>query len=247
MRLRLLRSPPHPPPGETERQEVSVDATPEQPAGALPEDEALLADSVGLALLVVLDSLKPAERLAFVLHDCFAVPFEEIAPIAGRTPVAARMLASRARRRVRFEPALPDTPAAEQRRLVAAFLAAARHGDFAGLLALLDSDVVLRADAVAVEMAADRASSGAPELHAEMRDVDAVAQLFAGGVRAARLCLVDGLAGEVVAVGGGGPSPCSPSPRATAGCSASTSCPTPRPSVASNCNRSRAPRQPAPL
>jgi RNA polymerase sigma factor (sigma-70 family) len=184
------------------RQEVSAEATPEVPAGASPEDEALLADSVGLALLVVLDTLEPAERLAFVLHDCFAVPFTEIAPIVGRTPVAARQLASRARRRVRFDPAVPDTPAAEQRRLVAAFLAAARHGDFAGLLALLDPDVVLRADAVAVEMAAARASAGAPELHEEIRGVDAVAQVFAGGARAARLCLVDGLAGASVSVGG---------------------------------------------
>jgi RNA polymerase sigma factor (sigma-70 family) len=184
------------------RQEVSADATPEEPTGALPEDEALLADSVGVALLVVLDTLEPAERLAFVLHDCFAVPFDEIAPIVGRTPVAARQLASRARRRVRFDPALPDTPAAEQTRLVAAFLAAARHGDFAGLLALLDPDVVLRADAIAVEMAAARASAGAPALHEELRGVDAVAQVFAGGARAARLCLVDGLAAAVVAVGG---------------------------------------------
>jgi RNA polymerase sigma factor (sigma-70 family) len=184
------------------RQEVSAEAAPEESAEGSPEDEALLADSVGLALLVVLDTLEPAERLAFVLHDCFAVPFEEIAAIVGRTPVAARKLASRARRRVRSDPAVPDTPAAEQRRLVAAFLAAARHGDFAGLLAMLDPDVVLRADAVAVEMAAARANAGAPELHAEVRGVDAVAKVFAGGARAARLCLVDGLAGAVVAVGG---------------------------------------------
>ncbi|MHB1931123.1 MAG: sigma-70 family RNA polymerase sigma factor, partial [Acidimicrobiales bacterium] len=170
------------------RQEVPAEATPEVPAGASPEDEALLADSVGLALLVVLDTLEPAERLAFVLHDCFAVPFTEIAPIVGRTPVAARQLASRARRRVRFDPAVPDTPAAEQHKLVAAFLAAARHGDFADLLALLDPDVVLRADAVAVEMAAARANAGAPELHEEVHGVDAVAKVFAGGTRAARLC-----------------------------------------------------------
>jgi len=184
------------------RQEVPAEAAPEEPAGASPEDEVLLADSVGVALLVVLDTLEPAERLAFVLHDCFAVPFEEIGPIVGRTPVAARQLASRARRRVRVDPAGPDTPAADQHKLVAAFLAAARHGDFAGLLALLDPDVVLRADAVAVEMAAARASAGAPELHEEMRGVDAVAKVFAGGARAARPCLVDGLAGASVSVGG---------------------------------------------
>jgi len=184
------------------RQEVFAGAAPEEPAGTSPEDEALLADSVGLALLVVLDTLEPAERLAFVLHDCFAVPFAEIAPIVGRTQVAARQLASRARRRVRVNPAAFDTPAAEQHKLVAAFLAAAHHGDFAGLLALLDPDVVLRADTVAVEMAAARASAGAPELHEEIRGVDAVARVFAGGARAARLCLVDGLAGASVSVGG---------------------------------------------
>src|SRR6186713_1459102 len=110
-------------------------------SGSNPEHEALLADSVGLALLVVLDRLTPAERLAFVLHDMFAVPFDEIAPIIGRSPEATRQLASRARRRVRG--ATPDHPAepGEQRRVVDAFLAASRAGDFAGLLELLDPDV----------------------------------------------------------------------------------------------------------
>jgi len=184
------------------KREVSPDAIPEPVGVTSPEDEALLADSVGLALLVVLDTLEPAERLAFVLHDMFAVPFEEIAPIVGRTPVAARQLASRARRRVQSEPAVPDVSAATQREVVAAFLAAARQGDFAGLLQLLDPQVVLRADAVAVEMAAGRASAGAPALGEEMRGVDAVARVFAGGAKAARLTLVDGLAGAVVSVGG---------------------------------------------
>ena len=170
--------------------------------GPTPEQEALLADSVGFALLVVLDTLTPAERVAFVLHDMFAVPFEEIAPIVGRTPVAARQLASRARRRVQSDPAVPDATAATQREVVAAFLAAARQGDFGELLRLLDPNVVLRADAVAVEMAAGRASAGAPELSVEMRGVDAVARVFAGGAKAARLTLVDGLAGAVVSVGG---------------------------------------------
>jgi RNA polymerase sigma-70 factor (ECF subfamily) len=184
------------------RQEVSPGSTPE-PAGATsPEEEALLADSVGLALLVVLDTLEPAERLAFVLHDMFAVPFEEIAPIVGRTPVAARQLASRARRRVQRDPAVPDTSAGTQREVVAAFLAAARQGNFAGLLRLLDPDVVMRADAVAVEMATARASAGAPVLNEEMRGIDAVARVFAGGAKAARLTLVDGLAGAAVSVGG---------------------------------------------
>ncbi len=174
------------------KQEVSPDETPEPVAATSPEEEALVADSVGLALLVVLDTPEPAERLAFVLHDMFAVPYEEIAPIVGRTPVAARQLASRARRRVQLEPAVPDTSAATQREVVTAFLAAARLGDFAGLLRLLDPAVVVRADAVAVEMAAARASAGAPALSEEMRGVDAVARVFAGGAKAARLTLLDG-------------------------------------------------------
>ncbi len=110
-----------------------------------PEHEAVLADSVGLALLVVLDSLSPAERLAFVLHDVFALPFEEVARIVDRTPENARQLASRARRRVQDAPT-PDRDLAVQRRVVDAFLAAAREGDFAALLAVLDPDVVLRID-----------------------------------------------------------------------------------------------------
>jgi RNA polymerase sigma factor (sigma-70 family) len=114
--------------------------------GTDPEHEALLADSVGLALLVVLETLTPPERLAFVLHDIFAMPFDEIAPIVDRSPEAARQLASRARRRVQGENTVPDADLATQRKVVDAFLAAAREGDFAGLLAVLDPDVVLRAD-----------------------------------------------------------------------------------------------------
>src|SRR5262245_38594402 len=115
------------------------------PLGSSPEHEAVLADSVGLALLVVLDRLTPAERLAFVLHDMFAVPFEEIGPIVGRTAEAARQLASRARRRVRGGGA-PDADLARQREVVDAFMAALRAGDFEGLLAVLDPDLVVRAD-----------------------------------------------------------------------------------------------------
>jgi RNA polymerase sigma factor (sigma-70 family) len=114
--------------------------------GTDPEHEALLADSVGLALLVVLETLGPAERLAFVLHDMFAVPFDEIAPIVGRSPTAARQLASRARRRVRGAGPVPDADLTAQRTIVDAFIAAAREGDFDALLAVLDPDVVLRAD-----------------------------------------------------------------------------------------------------
>jgi RNA polymerase sigma-70 factor, ECF subfamily len=114
--------------------------------GTSPEHEALLADSVGLALLVVLETLSPAERLAFVLHDIFAVPFDEIAPIVDRSPEAARQLASRARRRVRAENTVPDADLDAQREVVEAFLAAARGGDFNRLVAVLDPDVVLRQD-----------------------------------------------------------------------------------------------------
>jgi RNA polymerase sigma-70 factor (ECF subfamily) len=114
--------------------------------GADPEHEALLADSVGLALLVVLEMLSPPERLAFVLHDMFAVPFDEIAPILDRSPEAARQLASRARRRVQGERAVPDADPRTQREVLDAFLAAGRDGNFEALLEILDPDVVLRAD-----------------------------------------------------------------------------------------------------
>jgi RNA polymerase sigma factor (sigma-70 family) len=114
--------------------------------GTDPEHEALLADSVGLALLVVLETLSPAERLAFVLHDMFGVPFDEIAPIVDRSPEAARQLASRARRRVRAEKTVPDADLDAQREVVDAFMAAARDGNFDQLVAVLDPDVVLRAD-----------------------------------------------------------------------------------------------------
>jgi len=186
----------------TTKQEVPAEGAPDPATVVTPEDEVLLADSVGLALLVVLETLTPPERLALVLHDMFAVPFEEIAPIVGRSPVAARQLASRARRRVQSEPTFPDAPVTTQREVVTAFLSASREGDFAGLLRLLDPGVVMRADAVAVEMAAGRASAGAPELSEEVRGADAVARVFAGRARVARPVDVDGLAGAVVSVGG---------------------------------------------
>jgi ketosteroid isomerase-like protein len=129
--------------------------------GTDPEHEALLADSVGLALLVVLETLNPAERLAFVLHDMFAVPFDEIAPIVDRSPEAARQLASRARRRVQGEAPVPDADLDTQREVVDAFLAASREGDFEALLTVLDPDVVLRADQGAVPTGASRVVRGA--------------------------------------------------------------------------------------
>jgi RNA polymerase sigma factor (sigma-70 family) len=149
-----------------------------------PEQEALMAESLGSALLVVLDRLAPAERVAFVLHDVFAVPFDEIAEIVGRTPEAARQLASRARRRVQgTTPAGADL--VRRREIVDAFLAAARGGDFDGLLAVLDPDVVLRPDADALRMGSS----------AETRGADAVAQLMRGGAQVARLALVGGVPG----------------------------------------------------
>ena len=132
--------------------------------GTDPEHEALLADSVGLALLVVLETLSPAERLAFVLHDMFAVPFDEIAPIVDRSPEAARQLASRARRRVRAQDRVPDADLDAQREVVEAFLAAARDGDFDRLVAVLDPNVVLRADLGPVPAGGSREVRGAEEV-----------------------------------------------------------------------------------
>jgi len=166
-----------------------------------PEQQALLAESVGLAMLVVLDTLDPAERVAFVLHDMFAVSFDELAPILERSPAAARQLASRARRRVQGAD-IPDGPAARHREIVDAFLAASRRGDFGALLALLDPQVALRADAVAVGMAASRRDQGAPALAAQVRGARAVAETFAGRAAAARLALVDGTVGATWAPGG---------------------------------------------
>ncbi|KQU74360.1 RNA polymerase subunit sigma-70 [Aminobacter sp. DSM 101952] len=154
-----------------------------------PERELAMADAVGLALLVVLERLAPAERIAFVLHDMFDLSFDAIAPIVERTPVAARQLASRARRRVQGsdEAGVPDR--ARQREIVDAFLAASRGGDFAGLLAVLDPDVVFRADAAAARL------GSAPEL----RGAQAVAQNFKGRAQVARPALVDGAIGLLIA------------------------------------------------
>ncbi len=156
--------------------------------GSSPEQEALLADSVGLALLVVLDRLAPAERLAFVLHDMFAVPFEEIAPIVGRSAEATRQLASRARRRVRGGAAAPDSDLVRQREVVDAFLGALRAGDFEGLLAVLDPDLVVRAD-----------MSGAPS---EIRGAAVWAKgavAYGHMARVVRPALVNGAIGLVMA------------------------------------------------
>jgi RNA polymerase sigma factor (sigma-70 family) len=163
-----------------------------QDTGVEPESEATLADSVGLALLVVLETLAPAERLAFVLHDMFAVPFDEIAPIVGRSPMAARQLASRARRRVQGVDTIRDADLARQREVVAAFLAAARGGDFEALLVVLDPDVVVRADRAAVP------PGSALELHGAAT-VAKQAIIGSRGARFAELALVNGAVGVVVA------------------------------------------------
>jgi RNA polymerase sigma factor (sigma-70 family) len=157
--------------------------------GTDPEHEALLADSVGLALLVVLATLDPAERLAFVLHDMFAVPFDEIATILDRSPLAARQLASRARRRVQGERAVPDVGLDRQRKVVDAFLTAARDGDFDALVAVLDPDVVARADAGAL-----------PGMSREVRGAQAVARQafsFASEGLVTRSALINGVPGAV--------------------------------------------------
>jgi RNA polymerase sigma-70 factor, ECF subfamily len=157
-----------------------------------PEQEALLADSVGLALLVVLETLTPAERLAFVLHDMFGVPFEEIAPIVDRTPAAARQLASRGRRRVRGAAPQPDADLGHQREIVDAFLAASRAGDFEGLLSVLDPEVVFRVDAGKISALARPPVIGAPAV---------ARQILARGTRFAphaRPAIVNGAAGAIV-------------------------------------------------
>jgi RNA polymerase sigma-70 factor, ECF subfamily len=159
--------------------------------GVDPEQEALVADSVGLALLVVLEALTPAERLAFVLHDMFAVPFDEIAPIIGRSPDAARQLGSRARRRVQGAAPVPDPDLRRQQEVVEAFLAASREGDFEGLVALLDPDVVLRVDRPV--------PPGAPAVIRGARAVAEQAHSFRSLVPFARPALVNGAAGFVVA------------------------------------------------
>ena len=172
-----------------------------------PEHDVVLADSLGPALMLVLDSLEPDERLAFVLHDLFGVSFEEIAPIVGRSPVAARQLASRARRRLRGGPAPgavrnSTTAIARQRELVDAFLAASREGDFEALVSLLHDDVVLRADHTAVESATARQAYGAPPLKEVIRGGEQVARVFLGRAAAAKPALVNGMPGVVWAPGG---------------------------------------------
>jgi RNA polymerase sigma-70 factor (ECF subfamily) len=166
-----------------------------------PEAEIALADSLAPALLVVIEKLAPAERVAFVLHDMFDLPFDEIAPIIGRSPEAARQLASRGRRRVRGT-APPENDVAQHRDLVRAFLAASREGDFDALLAVLAPDAVLRADDVAVRTASANRWGGAPSLSSKVQGASTVADTFKGRARGASLASIDGKAGAVWAMGG---------------------------------------------
>jgi RNA polymerase sigma-70 factor (ECF subfamily) len=188
------------------RREDALDATEPEPAKdgdgpSDPERQVLLADAIGPALLVLLDSLAPTERVAFVLHDLFGMSFEEVAPIVGRSVVAVRQSASRARRRIQGA-TLPDDDVERQRQVVSAFLMASREGDFGRLLAVLDPDVVLRADGAAVAAAEANRGRGAPALSSVVRGAEAVAKALGGSARGARVAIIDGAAGAVWAPGG---------------------------------------------
>jgi RNA polymerase sigma factor (sigma-70 family) len=174
------------------REEPAGPHLPDPVVAADPAEAALLADSVGLALLVVLDTLDPAERLAFVLHDMFGLPFDEIARIAGRSPAATRQLASRARRRVQGAPTTPDADLARQRAVVDAFFAAARDGDFDALVAVLDPDVVLRADGSAIPAGAVRQVRGAAAVAGQ------ALTFRRAGARVPHPVVVNGAAGALV-------------------------------------------------
>jgi len=172
--------------------EVLTKSSATDASGTQPEEAAMIADSLGPAMLVVLETLSPAERISFVLHDMFAVPFDQIAPIVGRSPAATRQLASRARHRVQGVHPAGAVDQIRARRTVDAFLSASRNGDFGALLALLDPDVVLSADADAVRVGATDLVHGAR----------AVAETFSGRARAAKLALINGQPGAVWAAGG---------------------------------------------
>jgi RNA polymerase sigma-70 factor (ECF subfamily) len=187
---------------QTHHEELMVaDELPDPNLGG-PEEEVLLADTLGPALLMVLNTLGPGERLAFVLHDLFAVPFEDIAPILDRSPAAARQLASRARRRIQ---GIDETDRGDRRRqqeIVEAFLAASRRGDLETLVSLLDPEAVLRADRAAVSSAAANRDRGAPLLAPEVRGGRAVATALSGRAAAAQVALIEGTPGAVWAPGG---------------------------------------------
>jgi RNA polymerase sigma factor (sigma-70 family) len=179
----------------------NLEEVPAASGPADPAEEALLADSVGSALLILLRSLTPAERIAFVLHDLFDLSFEEIAPVLGRSEVAVRQLASRARRRVRGGQESREDQA-RKREIVTAFLAASREGNFDALLQLLDPNIALYADDVAVKTAAANKGKGAPPFEGEMRGAATIAELFKGRAVGAQLALINGSMGTAWIVGG---------------------------------------------
>ena len=183
------------------RREESLGQRADVPSDETADSDLAMAEALGPAVLVVLDMLAPAERVAFVLHDMFDMSFEEIAPIVVRTPAATRQLASRARRRIRGAPA-PESDLEHHREIVSAFLAASRDGDFQRLVSVLSSGVVLRADDLAVRTAAGREQHGAPRLAAEIRGAQPVADVFKGRAGGASTALIDGDAGAVWATGG---------------------------------------------
>ena len=170
-------------------------------SGDSAERELEIADSIGLAMLVVLETLSPTERVAFVLHDLFNLSFDDIAPIVGRSPAAARQLASRARRRLQGAPTSPDADRERRRDVVNAFLAASRGGNFSALLAILDPNVILRADAAMVAASLARVGD-TPPLTPEIHGHEAVAQIFKGRARAAQTVLIDGDAALAFVFGG---------------------------------------------
>jgi RNA polymerase sigma factor (sigma-70 family) len=185
------------------RREEPIETEVAAPDDPSPEEEAVLADTMGPALLLVLDALTPAERLAFVLHDLFAVPFDDVAPIVGRSPAAARQLASRARRRLQGTDELPSADRRRQQEIVDAFLAASRRGDYEALVSLLDPDAVLRADQAAVAAASANRDRGAPLLlESEIRGARGVAAALVGRATAARSAIIEGTPGAVWAPGG---------------------------------------------
>jgi len=185
----------------THPEEVTVGGEPESELAG-PEEQAVIAETLGPALLLLLDTLSPPERLAFVLHDLFGVPFEEIAPIVDRSPAAARQLASRARRRVQGGDGLTVGESRRHQEIVEAFLAASRLGDFEKLVCLLDPDAVLRADRAAVKAATANRERGAPLLAPEVRGARAIATALSGRAAAAQVALIDGAPGAVWAPGG---------------------------------------------
>ena len=181
--------------------DMGPDGAAAPPVPTDPEREALLADAVGSAMMVVLETLNPAERVAFVLHDLFAFSFEDVGAIVGRSAVATRQLASRARRRVQGA-GEKDDELPSQREVAQAFMAASRDGNLEAVLAVLDPDVVLRVDPVAVRAAAANEAKGAPRLVREVRGAADVARVFLGSAQAARPALVDGTPGAAWALGG---------------------------------------------